>query len=115
MVLVGDVKDKICILVDDMADTCGTLCKAADVLLDNGGAKKVVCIITHAILSGNAIERINNSRLDKIICTNSLPIQSKLSQCNKLEMIDIAPTLAEAIRRLHNGESVSYLFNNVPE
>ncbi|KAI5949864.1 PRS4 [Candida jiufengensis] len=114
MVLVGDVDNKICILVDDMADTCGTLCKAADVLLDNG-AKKVVCIITHAILSGNAIEKINNSRIDKIICTNSLPIQEKLKLCDRLEMIDIAPTLAEAIRRLHNGESVSYLFNNVPE
>lgn len=114
MVLVGDVKDKICILVDDIADTCGTLCKAADILLDNG-AKNVVCMVTHAIFSGNAIERLNNSRLDRVVATNSLPIEDKLAKCKKLEILDISPTLAEAIRRLHNGESVSYLFNNVPE
>ncbi|KAL6451946.1 PRS4 Ribose-phosphate pyrophosphokinase 4 [Candida maltosa Xu316] len=115
MVLVGDVQDKICLLIDDMADTCGTLCKAADVLLTNGGAQKVVCMVTHGIFSGNAIERLNNSNLEKVVCTNSLPIQDKLDQCSKIEMLDISSTLAEAIRRLHNGESVSYLFNNVPE
>lgn len=114
MVLVGDVHNKICLLIDDMADTCGTLCKAADILLDHG-AKKVVCMVTHGIFSGKAIERLNNSKLDKVICTNSLPVQDKVDQCNKLEVINIAPTLAEAIRRLHNGESVSYLFNYVPE
>lgn len=114
MVLVGDVTDKICLLIDDMADTCGTLCKAADVLLESK-ARKVVCMITHGIFSGNAIERLNNSKLEKVICTNSLPVQDKLKQCDKIEMLDISSTLAEAIRRLHNGESVSYLFNNVPE
>ncbi|RCK59075.1 Ribose-phosphate pyrophosphokinase 4 [Candida viswanathii] len=114
MVLVGDVTDKICLLVDDMADTCGTLCKAADVLLENG-AKKVVCMVTHGIFSGNAVERLNRSSIEKVVCTNSLPIQDKMEQCDKIEMIDISSTLAEAIRRLHNGESVSYLFNNVPE
>ncbi|EGW30758.1 uncharacterized protein SPAPADRAFT_62611 [Spathaspora passalidarum NRRL Y-27907] len=114
MVLVGDVTDKICVLVDDIADTCGTLCKAADVLLSNG-AQKVVCVVSHGIFSGNAITNLNNSKLDKVVCTNSLPIKDKLEQCSKLEMIDISPTLAEAIRRLHNGESVSYLFNHVPE
>ncbi|KAG7665192.1 PRS4 [[Candida] subhashii] len=114
MVLVGDVTDKICLLIDDMADTCGTLTKAADILLDHN-AKKVVCMVTHGIFSGNAIERLNKSKLDKVICTNSLPIQEKVDQCKKLEVMDIAPTLAEAIRRLHNGESVSYLFTYVPE
>lgn len=113
MVLVGDVTNKSCLLIDDMADTCGTLVKAADVLLKNG-AKKVVAIITHGIFSSNAIEKLNNSNLDKIICTNSMPLENKLSQCPKLEIIDISATLAEAIRRLHNGESVSYLFNNAP-
>lgn len=113
MVLVGDVTDKSCLLIDDMADTCGTLVKAADVLLSNG-AKKVVAIITHGIFSSDAIEKLNNSNLDKIICTNSMPLEHKLSQCSKLEIIDISATLAEAIRRLHNGESVSYLFNNAP-
>lgn len=114
MVLVGDVSDKVCILIDDMADTCGTLCKAADILLDNG-AQKVVAMVTHGIMSSNATEKLNNSKLDRIVCTNSLPLNDKLAQCPKLEVIDIAPTLAEAIRRLHNGESVSYLFNNIPE
>lgn len=114
MVLVGDVSNKVCLLIDDMADTCGTLCKAADVLLSNGHAKKVIAIVTHGIFSSNAIEKLNNSKLDKIICTNSMPLQDKVNSCPKLELLDISPTLAEAIRRLHNGESVSYLFNNAP-
>lgn len=114
MVLVGDVTDKVCLLIDDIADTCGTLCKAADVLLENG-AQKVVAMITHGIFSADAIDKLNNSKLDRIVCTNSLPLDDKLEQCDKLEVIDISPTLGEAIRRLHNGESVSYLFNNAPE
>lgn len=113
MVLVGDVKDKICVLVDDMADTCGTLCKAADILLDNK-ANKVIALITHGIFSGNAIEKINQSRLDKVVCTNSMPLDDKLSKSNKISVIDISATLAESIRRKHNGESVSYLFNHTP-
>ncbi|KAG7193314.1 ribose-phosphate pyrophosphokinase [Scheffersomyces spartinae] len=113
MVLVGDVTGKVCVLVDDMADTCGTLCKAADILLDNG-AQKVVAIVTHGIFSGGAIAKLNGSRLDKIVCTNSLPMDHITAQCPKLHTIDISGVLAEAVRRLHNGESVSYLFNNVP-
>jgi ribose-phosphate pyrophosphokinase len=112
MVLVGDVKDKSCILVDDMADTCGTLCKASDILLSEG-AKEVIAIVTHGIFSGNAIERLNNSSLKKIICTNSMPLSEYVKECPILEILDISPILAEAIRRLHNGESISYLFNNV--
>lgn len=114
MVLVGDVLGRVCLLIDDMADTCGTLCKAADVLMANG-AQKVVAIVTHGIFSANAIDKLNNSRLDKIVCTNTLPLQDKLLRCDKLELLDISGTLAEAIRRLHNGESVSYLFKNAPE
>lgn len=114
MVLVGDVSNKVCLLVDDMADTCGTLCKAAEVLLSSGRGQKVVAIVTHGIFSGNAIEKLNNSKLSKIVCTNTMPLQDKLIRCPKLELLDISPTLAEAIRRLHNGESVSYLFNNAP-
>lgn len=112
MVLVGDVRDKICIIVDDMADTCGTLAKAADTLLTNGGAKEVISIVTHGILSGNAINNINNSRLSCIACTNTVPMEDKLKQSNKLKTLDISPVLAESIRRLHNGESVSYLFRH---
>lgn len=113
MVLVGDVTDKICIIVDDMADTCGTLAKAAEVLLDNG-AKSVIAIVTHGILSGKAIQNINNSRLERVVCTNTVPFESKLSQCPKLDSLDISGVLAEAIRRLHNGESISFLFTNAP-
>lgn len=113
MVLVGDVSDKICIIVDDMADTCGTLAKAAEVLLDNK-AKSVIAIVTHGILSGKAIENINKSKLDRVVCTNTVPFEEKLLQCPKLAAIDISSVLAEAIRRLHNGESISYLFKNYP-
>lgn len=113
MVLVGDVSHKLCLLIDDIADTCGTLCKATDVLLSNG-AKKVVAIVTHGIFSGNAIEKLNGSKLSKIVCTNTIPLEDKAASCNKLELLDISPTLAEAIKRLHNGESVSYLFDHIP-
>lgn len=111
MVLVGDVSDKVCIIVDDMADTCGTLVKAADTLLAHG-AKRVLAIVTHGILSGNAVENINNGKLDSVVCTNTIPFEDKMKQCAKLKQIDVSPTLAEAIRRLHNGESVSYLFTH---
>lgn len=113
MVLVGDVRHKQCIIVDDMADTCGTLSKAANVLLDNGAAS-VVAIVTHGILSGNAIQNINNSRLSKVVCTNTVPFEDKMKKCPKLSVIDISGVLAEAIRRLHNGESISFLFRNAP-
>lgn len=101
------------ILVDDMADTCGTLCMAVEKLYE-AGAKKVYAAITHAILSGPAIERINASKLDGLIVTNSCPHEAKKKACPKLQTIDIAPILAEAVRRTHNGESISYLFNHVP-
>lgn len=113
MVLVGDVTDKICIIVDDMADTCGTLAKAAQVLLDNG-AKLVIAIVTHGILSGNAVANINNLNLDKVVCTNTVPFEDKLKLCPKLDTIDVSAVLAEAVRRLHNGESILYLFKNAP-
>jgi ribose-phosphate pyrophosphokinase len=113
MVLVGDVTDKICILVDDMADTCGTLAKAAETLLGNG-AQQVIAIVTHGILSGRATEIINNSQLHKVVCTNTVPLEGKEEKCDKLETIDVSGVLAESIRRLHNGESVSYLFRHAP-
>lgn len=111
MVLVGDVSDKTCILIDDMADTCGTLVKAADTLLEHG-AREVISIVTHGIFSGSAQEKLDASRLSKIVCTNSVPVNI---ENDRLEQIDISPTLAEAIRRLHNGESISYLFTNAPQ
>lgn len=113
MVLVGDVTDKICIIVDDMADTCGTLAKAAEVLLENN-AKSVIAIVTHGILSGKAVENINNSRLERVVVTNTVPFEEKMTRCPKLAMIDVSGVLAEAIRRLHNGESISFLFTHAP-
>jgi len=114
MVLVGDVKDKIAILIDDMADTCGTLNLAAKTLMQNG-AVQVYAIVTHGILSGNAMEILNDSVLEKIVVTNTVPHDHKKKLCDKIQSMDVSGTLAEAIRRTHNGESVSYLFSHVPE
>lgn len=94
MVLVGDVTDRIAILVDDMADTCGTLVKAAQTLKKHG-AREVVAIVTHGILSGNAIEAINNSQLTKVVVTNTVPHAEKKKKCPRLETIDIAPTVSD--------------------
>jgi len=113
MVLVGDVKDRIAILVDDMADTCGTLVKAAETVMDHG-ASEVVALVTHGIFSGNATETLNKSKLSQVVATNTVPMQGKEEACSKLRTIDISPTLAEAIRRTHNGESVSFLFTHAP-
>nr|CAA84888.1 PRS4 [Saccharomyces cerevisiae] len=110
MVLVGDVTNKSCLLVDDMADTCGTLVKACDTLMEHG-AKEVIAIVTHGIFSGSAREKLRNSRLSRIVCTNTVPVDLDLPIADQ---IDISPTFAEAIRRLHNGESVSYLFTHAP-
>ncbi|CAI2183696.1 11329_t:CDS:2 [Funneliformis geosporum] len=114
MVLVGDVNRKVAIVVDDMADTCGTLALAAKTLKERG-ATKVYAIVAHGILSGKAIDVINGSDLEKLVVTNSIPHEDKKAICSKLDTIDISPTLAEAIRRTHNGESVSFLFSHAPE
>jgi ribose-phosphate pyrophosphokinase len=113
MVLVGNVRDKIAILVDDMADTCGTLCLAAS-HLSEAGATKVFGFVTHGILSGNALETIEKSSLEKLIVTNTLPQNGNQVRCKKIEVIDIGKVLGEVIRRSHYGESVSKLFHEVP-
>ncbi|KAL7309606.1 ribose phosphate diphosphokinase subunit prs4 [Mucor circinelloides] len=112
MVLVGSVEGKIAILVDDMADTCGTLGLAAKTLIENG-AEKVYAIVAHGILSGKAIKVLNESVIEKMVITNTIPSEDKMALCPKIDIIDISPTIAEAIRRTHNGESVSYLFHNI--
>lgn len=111
MVLVGSVEGRVAILIDDMADTCGTLIMAVEKLYE-AGAKAVYAGITHAILSGPAVERINKSELTGLIVTNSCPHEDKKAICPKIQTIDIAPLLAEAVRRTHNGESISFLFSN---
>ena len=113
MVLVGHVKDKIAVLVDDMADTCGTLVLAAKQLTESG-AESVYAIVTHGILSGRALEAVEESTLTKLIVTNTLPQQDNVARCGKLEVIDIGIVLAEVIRRSHYGESISKLFDEVP-
>ncbi|KAG8998127.1 Ribose-phosphate pyrophosphokinase 1 [Tulasnella sp. JGI-2019a] len=113
MILIGNVKGKVAILVDDMADTCGTICSAGTQLLE-AGATRVFAIVTHGILSGNAHEVIMKSGLEKLIVTNTLPQGKNLEKCSKLEVIDVAPVLGEVVRRSHYGESVSKLFHEIP-
>lgn len=114
MTLVGNVSDKVAVIVDDMADTCGTLAAAAKILIDSG-ASKVYAIVAHGVLSGKAIAVINDSLLEQVVVTNTIPHDEKQAICPKLKTIDISATLSEAIRRTHNGESISYLFSHAPE
>lgn len=95
MVLVGDVKDRIAIIVDDMADTCGTLVKAADVVMEHG-AREAIAIVTHGILSGDAIEKLTGSRLKKLVITNTVPLgeEKKRRLGERIEVIDISPTVS---------------------
>jgi ribose-phosphate pyrophosphokinase len=113
MVLVGHVAGKTALLVDDMADTCGTLILAASHLAD-AGAARVSAIVTHGILSGNALPAVTDSKLEKLIVTNTLPQADNQAKCPKIEVIDIGAVLGEVIRRSHYGESVSKLFHEVP-
>ncbi|CAH2087008.1 unnamed protein product [Euphydryas editha] len=113
MVLVGDVRNRIAIMVDDLADTCDTIVKGAEKLRESG-ASKIYAIVTHGILAGNAIDKINNSCLEALVVTNTIPQEKNMKLCPKLQTMDISVMLAEAIRRIHYAESVSYLFTNVP-
>jgi ribose-phosphate pyrophosphokinase len=109
MNIIGDVKGKSCIVPDDIIDTAGTLCNAAEALKD-AGAAKVKAYITHPVLSGPAIERISKSSIDELVVTNSIPLSPDAKKCSKIRVISLAPTLAECIRRLNNEESLSALF-----
>lgn len=111
--LVGDVKDRVCVLVDDLVDTSYTITRAAKLLKDQG-AKYVYALVTHSIFSGDAINRIEKSSIDKVITTNSVPQADhvKTLGSSKIEVLDVSRILAEAIRRIHNGESVSMLFDH---
>lgn len=109
MHLIGDVKDRTCIMVDDMVDTAGTLCKAAEALKDFGAAK-VVAYCTHPVLSGAAMENLNNSVLDELVVTNTIPLSKEMLSNERIRVLDIAPMLAEAVRRVSNEESLSAMF-----
>lgn len=109
MHLIGDVRDKIAIILDDMIDTAGTLTQAARALKENG-AKAIYACATHGVLSGPAIERINNSDIEEIVLTDTIPLGDKALQTSKVHALSVAELLAEAIKRIHDDESVSSLF-----
>ena len=109
MHIIGDVEGRTCVLVDDLVDTAGTLCKAADALKDHG-ASKVVAYCTHPVLSGKAIENIENSKLDELVVTDTIPLQEGAANCSRIRQLSIAEMLAETMRRIHMEESVSSLF-----
>ncbi len=109
MNVIGDVSGRTCILVDDIVDTAGTLCAAADALKERG-AIAVVAYITHPVLSGKAIERINASHLDRMVVTDTIPLNAAAAACEKIEQLSMDRMLAEAIRRVSNEESISAMF-----
>jgi len=108
--LIGDVKDKVAILLDDLIDTGGTLTQAVDTIYKHG-AKSVSACATHAVFSGPAINRIQESRLEEVVVTDTIPLSSAAQQCQKIKVLTVAPLLAEAIRRINENSSVSSLFN----
>ena len=109
MNIIGEVEGKVCVMVDDMVDTAGTLCSAAGALKDRG-AKRVVAYCVHPVLSGPAIENISNSKLDELIVTDTIPLSEAAQQCDKIRQLTVAQMLAETIRRMAHGESVSSLY-----
>ena len=109
MNIIGDIRGKVCVLVDDMIDTAGTLCHAAKALKDEG-AVKVVAYITHAILSGEAIKRISDSVLDELVVTDTIPLSEEARACNRIRQLSVSALLAESIRRIRDEESVSSLY-----
>jgi ribose-phosphate pyrophosphokinase len=109
MNIIGDVEGRSCVLVDDLVDTAGTLCKAAAALKDHGAAQ-VVAYCTHAVLSGPAVANIESSQLDELVVTSTIPLREDAAKCSKIRQLSIAGLLAETIRRINNEESVSSLF-----
>ena len=109
MNIIGAVDGRTCLLVDDMVDTAGTLCNAAEALKKEG-AKKVVAYCTHPVLSGNAIDNLNNSQLDELVVTDSIPLSAAARQCERVRLLTLSRMLGEAVRRLSNEESLSAMF-----
>jgi ribose-phosphate pyrophosphokinase len=109
MNIIGEVTGKTCVLIDDMVDTAGTLCVAAQALKEEG-ALKVVAYITHAVLSGGAVERIATSALDELVVTDTIPLSDAAKECPRIRQLSVASLLAETIRRIRDEESVSSLY-----
>ncbi len=109
MNVIGDVRDKNCLLIDDICDTAGSLCKAAEALMEKG-AQSVCAAITHGVLSGPAIDRINNSALKELVITDTIPLSKAGRECAKITQLSVAELLSKAIRRIHTAGSISSLF-----
>ncbi|MCK9175962.1 MAG: ribose-phosphate pyrophosphokinase [Desulforhopalus sp.] len=109
MNVIGDVKGKVAILMDDMVDTAGTLCAGARTLMEHGAAEVHACC-SHPVLSGPAIDRLTNSELKSLVVTNSIPLRDEAKACDKIKVLSVSKLLANAIDRIHNEDSVSYLF-----
>ncbi len=114
MHIIGDVENKTCVLIDDLADTAGTLCHAAEALKEHG-AKSVIAYATHPVFSGPAIGNISRSKLDEVVVTNSIPLSEDARKCVKIRQLSVADILADTVSRIHNEESVSHLFSHVVE
>ncbi len=112
MHIIGDVKGKTCVLIDDLVDTAGTLCHAAEALKEHGAAK-VIAYATHPVFSGPAIDNINNSMLDEVVVTNSIPLSENAQKCAKIRQLSVADILADTISHINREESVSELFAHV--
>ncbi|WP_207771499.1 ribose-phosphate pyrophosphokinase [Kushneria phyllosphaerae] len=110
MHIIGDIKDRTCVLVDDMVDTAGTLCKAAEALKAHG-ARRVLAYATHAILSGPAVDNITKSQLDELVVADTIPLAEHARRSGKIRQLSVAGLIAEAIRRVSNEESVSAMFH----
>ncbi len=108
--LIGDVKDKTAVILDDMIDTAGTLVQAAEALRRNG-AKEVVAVVTHPVLSGPAISRITEGHIEKVWVTDTIPLGEAARACSKIKVVSVAPLVAEAIKRIYGNDSVSSLFS----
>jgi len=109
MNIIGDVEGRDCLILDDMVDTAGTLCTATKALKENG-AKSVKAYASHAVLSGKAIDNINNSVLDQLVVTDTIPLREQAKSCDRIEVLSLAPLLAESIRRVNEEESLSSMF-----
>ena len=109
MNIIGDVQGKDCVLVDDIVDTAGTLCAAAAALKEHG-ARKVMAYCTHPVLSGPAISNLTGSQLDELVVTDTIPLSAEARRCGKIRQLSVAELLAETIRRMAFGESVSSLY-----
>jgi len=109
MNIIGEVEGKVCVLIDDIVDTAGTLCAAA-AALKRSGARKVVAYCTHPVLSGPAIQNLNGSQLDELVVTDTIPLSDAAAACAKIRQLSVAQLLGETIRRVAFGESVSSLY-----